>query len=308
MFVTWLLIFVVALGVLIKASDWFVDAAEKIGLYLGVPAFIVGVTIVAAGTSLPELASSIVAVFDNSSEFVVGNVVGSNITNIFLVLAVAAMISRTIRISYNLMNIDTPMLVGSAFMLYFFLLDGTFHFGEALLCFLGLILFLTYTIRTGKNEDRVKGEKVTTRVYLRLAASVVLIYFGAEYTVLSVSKMSEILEIGKDVVALSLVAFGTSVPELMVTVVAARKGNPEIAVGNVLGSNIFNTFAVMGIPSFFGTLTITEEVSNFSLPLMMIATIMFMVVTMNKKVSFWEGCILLIFYLYYMVDLAYRNM
>ncbi|MEM6723587.1 MAG: calcium/sodium antiporter [Bacteroidota bacterium] len=304
-------LFIVSLGLLIKASDWFITSAERIGRHFGIPSFIIGLTIVAAGTSLPELASSLVAVLQGSSEFVSGNVIGSNITNIFLVLGVSAVIAKRIDINYNLLTIDIPMLLGSSFLLFMLCKDGRFSLGDAIISLLGMVIFLGYTINSdySKEPEPPSDEmhQVTWKTWGLLLLSGVTIYFGADYTIKAVSKLAEIAGIGKDIIALSLVAFGTSVPELIVSAVAARKGNPEIAIGNILGSNIFNTFAVMGIPGLIGSLTITSDTISFSLPLMLIATILFMIMTMNRKVSNWEGWILLLFYAYFVYGLFELN-
>jgi cation:H+ antiporter len=304
----WIIIFVVSLFILIKASDYFTNAAEKIGLYLELPAFIVGVTIVSIGTSLPELASSIFAVFMGSSEIVVGNVIGSNIINIFLVLGIVAVVSKdVIKISFELIHVDLPLLVGSAFLLGVTIYDGIFTLPEALLCIAGLILYLLYTINVEKTqENKAKGERKELRkrelrgkTLIILLVSIFFIYLGAKYTIESVIKLSEILNIGKEIIAISAVALGTSLPELTVSINAARKGRQEIAVGNVLGSNIFNTFAVMGIPALFGTLVIPQSILTFGLPMMLIATLLYFFITQEKEITKWEGYLLLIFYVFF---------
>lgn len=122
----WSIIFIISLAVLIKSSDYFTHAAEKIGLYFGMPAFVVGVTIVAVGTSFPELISSIYAVLTNNSEIVIGNVVGSNITNILLVLGLAAIIGGKLNTRYEVLHVDLPIVVGSAFLLGLMIWDGNF--------------------------------------------------------------------------------------------------------------------------------------------------------------------------------------
>ncbi len=300
----WIGIFVVALTVLLKASDWFIGAAEKIGLSLGIPPFIVGVTIVAAGTSLPELISSIFAVMENSSEIVVGNVVGSNITNILLVLGITAMVGRDIKIKFAVLDVDLPLFMGSAFLLWFLLQDAKFTVFEAIICLVGLFIFLGYTFASDREADEEADRpKITPKVWMMLAASGVGIWFGAEWTVKSVIKISEMIGIGKEVVALSMVAFGTSIPEIIVSVMAAKRGNPEMAVGNVLGSNIFNTFAVMGIPALFGTLVIPPAILTFSLPLMIAASVLFLVMSLDNKISFFEGAMLTLFYVVFIVHL-----
>ncbi len=299
----WVGVFVGALAVLLLASDKFIGAAEKIGLSLGIPSFIVGVTIVAAGTSLPELISSIFAVLEGSPEIVVGNVVGSNITNILLVLGVTAMVAKNIEIKFAVLDIDLPLFIGSAFLLYFLLMDGYFSTFDAIICLAGLFIFLFYTFSSDREEEEGERPKLTPIVFVMLALSGIGIWFGAEWTVKSVIKIADMVGIGKEVVALSMVALGTSMPEIVVSVMAARKGNAEMAVGNVLGSNIFNTFAVMGIPALFGGLVIPESILVFSLPMMIAASILFLIMSLDKKIAFAEGAMLLLFYVVFIVHL-----
>lgn len=301
----WFVVFVGSLIVLLKASDWFIAAAEKIGLSLGIPSFIVGVTIVAAGTSLPELVTSIFSVLENSSEIVVGNVVGSNITNILLVLGLTAIVGKKIVIDFDIMNIDMPLFLGSAFMLWFCIYDNNFTKLEAVVCLIGLFIFLAYTFGADKQEQDEEAENTTLdwKVFATLIAGAIGIKYGAEWTVKSIIEISDTLNIAKEAIALSAVAFGTSLPEIIVSVKAAQKGKPEIAIGNVLGSNIFNTFAVMGIPGLLGVLAIPENITEFSLPLMMTASFLFLIMMITKKISNWEGYILILFYVIFITEL-----
>jgi len=301
----WIIIFIASLFILIKASDYFTTTAEQIGMYFRIPPFVIGVTIVALGTSLPELGSSIYAVVSGSSEIVIGNVIGSNITNIFLILGIAAIIGKKLKIAFELIHVDLPFLIASAFLLAVFVWDGAFTFGEALVSIAGLFFYIWYTIasETSKTDKEikkemkgVKKEKISKTSIVILIISCIFIYLGARYTVESVISISEILNIGKELIAVSAVALGTSLPELVVTITAARKGKPEIAVGNVLGSNIFNAFAVLGIPGLFSTLIIPKSILTFSLPMMIIASLLYFFMTQDKEITLWEGWLLLLFY------------
>lgn len=306
----WSAIFIVSLGFLVKASDWFVDGAEKIGVALGIPAFIVGVTIVALGTSLPELASSISAVIAGSSEIVAGNAIGSNITNILLVMGLVALVSKkSIEIERDLMNVDIPMLVASAFMLWFLIADLNFTMLDAIILLLGVVIFLLYTFSKSDdgNDEDFEKQSIGWKTIALVLGSGLLIYFSATYTVESIQHISELLGIGTGVIALSLVALGTSLPEVLVSVSAARKGNTEIAFGNVIGSNIFNTFVVMSIPRFFGELTIPPSIIEFSLPMMIAVTVLFAIICLSRKISRYEGMFLLLFYAIFMIGL-FSNM
>lgn len=301
-------IFVISLAVLIKSSDYFTDAAEKFGLLIGLSPFIIGVTIVSIGTSLPELISSLFAVFSNSSEIVIGNVVGSNIANIFLVIGTASVISykQSINITYNLIRVDLPLFVGSAFLLALEVWDREFSKGEAWLLLLGYLMYVFYTLNgteeqevTENNEEEKaikRNKKTVIRQLLIIIISSIFLYLGAKYTIDYLVKISEVLDIGKEIIAVTAVALGTSLPELIVTVNASLKGKAELAVGNVLGSNVFNTFVVMGVPGLIGTLTIPKTVIMGGLPTMIAGTLLLFFVAQDQQLTVWEGWLFFIFY------------
>lgn len=297
-------LFVVSLAVLLKASDWFIDSAERIGLSLGISPFIIGVTIVAFGTSLPELATSIASVFSGESEIVIGNVVGSNITNIALVLGLAALVVNKIELEYNIWHIDMPYLWGSAFLLWLALRDLHFSLFEGILFTLGIVIFLAYSFRNQEGEEKVKSMvKPGWKTYALLLLGGGLVYLGADYTIFSIKKLSAIAGINPEIIALSAVALGTSLPEVIVSLNAAQRGKASIAVGNVLGSNIFNTYIVMGIPSFFGPLKVPANINDLFLPLMVAMTILFGIMSNNRTITRWEGAVLLMFYAFFCVSL-----
>lgn len=296
-------LFIISLAVLLKASDWFVAAAERIGLSLGISPFIIGVTIVAFGTSLPELASSIAAVFIGESEIVIGNVVGSNITNIALVLGAVAIVGRKINIEKDIMSIDMPLLMASGFLLWFIVSDQNVRWFDAILLLGALLIFLVYSFKEDEGNGEQERSPISWKSYGLLFLSGVLVYFGAEYTIKAIANLSGLFGISSEVIALSLVALGTSLPELVVSVSAARKGSTEIAVGNILGSNIFNTYAVMGIPALFGTLVIPDNVLAFSLPLMVALTVLFAIMCLSRTISRWEGWMLFLIYCFFVAEL-----
>jgi cation:H+ antiporter len=310
----WVAILVVSLAVLVKGSDWFVDAAEKVGLALGIPPFIIGVTIVAMGTSLPELASSIVAVFSGQSEIVAGNAIGSNIANIALVLGITAVIGKRVKFGVNLMEADVPLLICSAFLLWFILVpdaDGIARVDifESILLLAGMVIFIAYSFSSDGEEDKdVEKTKIPFKVYGMLLLAGFLVYLGANYTVESIIALSDMLGIKSEAIALSVVALGTSLPEIVVSVTAMKRGKPDIAIGNILGSNIFNTFAVVGIPGLIAQirgegLLIPAVITDFSMPVMIAMTLLFFFLMLSKSVSRWEGMMLLIFYIFFVVKL-----
>lgn len=306
----WAFTLAASLAVLIKASDFFTDSSEKIGLYLGVPQLIIGVTLVAMGTSLPELISSVFAAFYGYPEIVVGNVVGSNITNICLIIGIAAVVGGTLTTRYEHMNLYLTMLVGSQVFFALMIWNGVFTTLEAAICLVGMGVYLIYIVafeREMEKSGRVVARKSGVRrpylgwkTPLVFTLSAALLYLGAKFTVEAVVRLSDILGVGREVIALTAVAVGTSLPELFVSILAARKGRSELAIGNVLGSNIFNSFAVMGVPALFARVVVPESILHFSLPLMLVLTLVFVLITRGKEVTKWEGWLLILFYLFFL--------
>ena len=287
-----------SLFVLIKGSDWFIDSAEKIGLSVGISQFVIGVTIIAFGTSLPELASSISAVVKGNSEIVANVVIGSNTTNILLVLGILCLIQKDIRMDYDIMDIDMPLLVGSGFLLWFIFKDLEFSFFESLLLIAGLILFLFNSL-SGKKSDEGLRPKIGWREIGLLILGGVLVTYGADFTVRSVTSVADKLDINEGIVAATLLALGTSLPEVVVSISAATKGKGAIAVGNVLGSNLFNTYAIIAIPSYFGKFVVPAEILDFGLPFMIVVTMLFALISLGSRITRWEGIMLLIFYIFF---------
>ncbi len=304
------LIFIISLFILIKAADYFTLAAQEIGIFFGIKPFIIGVTVVAIGTSLPELVSSVIATLKDSSEIVIGNVIGSNIANICLILGVASIMSaRAMVVEYDLLSVDLPLFAGAAFFLAFTIKDLQFTSGEAFLCLLGLLVYILYTVNSSQADieankaEKEQQEKLSKKSinwqFVILIVSAILIFISANFTIDSIIKISESLGIGKEIIAVSAVAVGTSLPELIVTIKAARLGQPEMAVGNILGSNIFNSFAVMGIPGLARGLVIPESILTDGIPVMLSVTILFFFTTQNNKVTKWEGWLFIIIYLWF---------
>ena len=298
------LIFVVSLAVLIKGSDWFVASAERIGLSLGISPFIVGVTIVAFGTSLPELATSIASVLQGAPEVVMGNVVGSNITNILLVLGLAVFVGKGIKMPFDVMHTDMPMLLGTSLLLFFMLRDGQISIPEAIVLLCALAIFLMSSI-SGSDTNEEEKVKMDPKVFLLFVFGGVMVYFGAVYTIESLSSIAARFNISPAIISLGAIALGTSLPEVIVSLNAARRGNHAIAVGNVLGSNVFNSCAVVGLSRFFGPLEMNADL-EFNLLLMLGVTILFLVMCLTKHITRWEGGFLLLLYAYFVIELGAR--
>lgn len=315
--VLWVFIFIVSVIALVKSADWFTEGAEELGVYLGMPVYVVGLTIVAMGTSLPELVSSIFAVARGSSEIVAGNAVGSNITNICLVLAVGAIVAGRLTVTREIVQVDLPILMSATALLGLTALDGTISRLDGALLLIGAIIYGVYGLLMSRPtratqvkveavvKEDIKPERGRLRpmAYVKLAGGAAILYFAAEYTIRSVVELSDLLDIGKDVIAISAVALGTSLPELVVSIMAARRGKLEIAIANVLGSNVFNAFAVVGIPALIAPLTVTQPVLTIGLPFMAVATILYFFMSQDREVTRWEGMPLVLLYILFIATL-----
>jgi len=290
------IIFVASLALLVFSADKFINYAENIGLSLGIPSFVIGVTVVALGTSLPELVSSIVAILNDEPGIVIGNVVGSNITNILLVLGAVGVLAKRFSISFNFKKIDLPFFCLATLFLVVTSWDRNFTILEAVIGIFILITYLIITLRSGNDSNDSETPTLKPFHFLWLLFAGFGIYLGAKYNVDCVISIGNKINIPPAIIALTAVALGTSLPELFVSITAIRKNKAEIAVGNVLGSNIFNALLIMGVPRFVGVLEIPESVARFSLPTLLFASLLFVVFTWNKKVNWMHGSILLICY------------
>jgi cation:H+ antiporter len=307
MVIIWILVFIVALAVLLKSSDYFTEAAEKIGLKFGIPGFIIGVTIVAVGTSLPELVSSLFAVSAGASEIVIGNVVGSNIANILLILGVIAVFAKKIKTEYEIQNVDLPIFFASVLYLALVSFDGVINMWEGIIGLLGIVAYFAFAGITAKNsnlehekKNKDKSKKFNLLIqFLIIIISGVFIFIGAKYTISSIIQLSSILNIAKEAIAISAVAIGTSLPELVVGIQAARKGNAGMALGTVLGSNIFNSFAVLGFASLMGSLIVPASIITFSIPILIGISLLYILTIQDKQLTIWEGIFFLLAYILY---------
>lgn len=308
-----ILFLLLAIAVLVKASDIFIDLGEELGRALGIPSFLIGVTILATGTSLPELVSSLIAVLTekDATEIVSGNVVGSNITNICLILGVIAIIKPNLKLDNALFKFDFPFLIASAVIISIMMWhQEMFTATDGVICLVLFAIYIIIAIRNSRklnlsfSESDSRKSKVEWKTLVRIAIAGAFIYIGAKYTVMAIIMLSEALEIGKELITLTVVALGTSLPEFVVAVVSIKKGKSEMAIGNLLGSNIFNSFAIMGLPALFSVLAIPDSILKFSIPVMIGSTIIFLIVALQKKFTLVFGIILIIIYVAYLSGLV----
>lgn len=330
MIIPWIIVFALSLLVLVKGADWFLESAEKIGFRLGLSSFVIGVIIVGIGTSLPELISSIFAAVKGTTEIIAANAIGSNIANIFLVVGISALVGRKLQVSKDLIDLELPLLAASTTLFLLVAYDKVISFPEAIILVIGCGLYLAYILTTqdddelevhkpGKDASKLaikhaakdkgiinghsKKDPISTRDIVVLLIGVAGLVFGAQYLIESVINLSAILGLATGVISITAVAIGTSLPELLVSTKAALRGKAEMALGNIFGSNAFNLLLVVGIPGLFSTIRLDEATFSIGLPFLLIATVLFIISGISRKVHNWEGGFYIMLYVIFCAQL-----
>jgi cation:H+ antiporter len=335
MITTNFLVLLFGLVFLVKGSDYFVKASSTIAKKLGVSEFVIGLTLVAVGTSIPELASSIAASIQQASGIVIGNVVGSNIVNIGLIVGIAAFISP-MKTEIEMLKRDGYIMLFAAVLFFVFALNRELSMIESgifVLLYIAYIFFLfeeaekyegklhfkefiTYFFKfkyinsarqkiNGANRDRDSGsengnariEGGFTKDIFTLVLSCAAIVIGARYFVEESIFFAELFGIPDTLIGTTLVAVGTSLPELVVTVSAARQGYGSIALGNIIGSNITNIFLILGLSGLLYPVSVAEISLFFTTPVMIVISLILLVfISTGWEIKRWEGIALMVFY------------
>src|SRR3989344_4014270 len=327
MVIFWIIVFIVSLGVLVKGADWLIASAEKIGLAFGLSPFIVGVTIVGVGTSFPELISSFMAVFKGVPDVVAANAIGSNIANILLVVGISAVIGKRLIVTKSLINLDLPLLAISTVLLLGVVWDKQITFGESVLMLVTYGIYLLYTVLHKDTEDtgeiaeflpaRQEREKhiaahkkeeftrpkLIAKDFVLLAIGILSLILGAKYLIDALVNLSAMLNIATGVIAITAVAVGTSLPELLVSAKAALQKKSEIALGNIFGSNVFNALVVIGLPGLFHVLPVDNQIFTIGVPTMALATLLFVISGISRRIHMWEGAFYLLVYVLFVAKL-----
>ncbi|MBU0907868.1 MAG: calcium/sodium antiporter [Nanoarchaeota archaeon] len=340
-----LLLFILGLILLIKGADYFIKSSATIAKKLGVSEFIIGLTLVAFGTSVPELASSIAASINKDPGLILGNIVGSNIANIGLILGISAIISCK-KIKKVVLKREGYLTIFSALLLFILLINKTISRVESGILLALYVIYLLFLFRD-KEESKTKSEfkdfieyffkfKYLTTIkskilrknelktteakevktlftegivkdLLILLISGATITYGAKLLVEKAMFFSEVLNIPSTIIGVLFVAIGTSIPELGVTIVAARKGYSNLAIGNIVGSNIANTFMILGIAGLISPLSATNELIYYFVPFMIFISILLVVFMRTKwEISRTEGIILLSLYILFVISLFFK--
>lgn len=249
-----LLLLVVGFVMLVKGADWFVEGASKAAEKFGIPPLVVGLTIVAMGTSLPEAAVSTSAALKGSAEITIGNVLGSNILNVLLILGITSVI-RPLKVQKSTVKYEMPMVIGASVLLAGLgLFDGVIGRIEGVILLAGMVGYLWYLFQMSKKGQAVVEEDTPTgkndsllKLLFLIIVGGILIVLGSDITVDAATALAILFGMDERLIGLTIVAFGTSLPELVTSATAAIKGKADIAIGNIVGSNLFNLLFVAGI-------------------------------------------------------------
>jgi len=298
-------------------GDWLIRGASRLARSFGISALIIGLTVVSFGTSLPELIVSLNAALLGSSDIAVGNVVGSNIANIGLILGVAGLI-YPITVRRSLLRRDMPIMLGVMVIAYLMVLDGEINRIDGGLLFLGLLAFMGLMLFIAWHENRkpltaaqqaeVEAQEGPTilknqrgREVVRLLAGLVLLVIGARLTVDNAIEIARFIGVSELVIGITLVALGTSLPELAASGIAAMRHQSDIAIGNVLGSNIFNVLSILGVTALVKPISVNERIIEFDGLVMIAFGLLLVPFVWNRHINRVEAGILLVAYVAFIV-------
>ena len=295
---------------LVKGADWFVDGAAGIAGKFGIPQLVVGLTIVAMGTSAPEAAVSITAALGGSAAITIGNVVGSNIMNVLVILGLSAVIVA-IPVAKSTVKIEMPYMIAITFLMLLLGMTGNeIVLWEGVVLWITFIVYLAYLFRMAlknKEEDDEEEEKPIWKLLLFTLVGVALVVLGSDVTVDAASKIAEALGMSQRVIGLTIVAFGTSLPELCTSVVAAKRGKADLAIGNIVGSNIFNILFVVGTTALITPVAFVSAFLVDTLIAAGAAILLWVCVFRKQRLNRAGGAIMLACYAVYFVYLVFMR-
>jgi len=302
--------FVIGLVLLVVGAEWLVRGASQLAASAGVSSLVIGLTVVAFGTSAPELAVSVNSSLTGRADIALGNVVGSNIFNVLFILGISAIITP-LRVNQQLVKLDVPIMIFISGLLYVFCLNHSLDRWEGAILFAGIIGYTVFLVRLSRKEqasvaaeyDKEFGRpkpKAPIRSIALVLIGLVMLVVGSKWMVEGAAAIARAFGLSELIIGLTIVACGTSLPEVATSVVAAIRGERDIAVGNVVGSNIFNILSVLGLSSVIHPILIAPAAMLFDIPVMIaIAVACLPIFFTNYTISRWNGWMFLSYYIAY---------
>lgn len=300
------LLLAVGFVMLIKGADWFVDGSSGIAAKFGIPQLVIGLTIVAMGTSAPEAAVSISAAFTGNADITIGNIVGSNILNILIILGLSSVIVP-IAVAPSTIKIETPFMIAITVVMLLLGLDGVVSLIDGIIFLVLFAAYLAYLFWMAKkdknkdNDDETAKNMSVAKAIIFAVIGLVLIVLGSNVTVDAATKIATALGVSERFIGLTIVALGTSLPELFTSVTAARKGNADIAIGNIVGSNIFNILFVVGLSALIVPVPFDPKFIFDSIIAIAAGVLLLLCCLWTKKLKRWAGITMLVSYAAYFI-------
>ena len=302
-----LVFIVVGIALVLWGTDRLTDGAVALADRMGISQVVIGLTVVAMGTSMPEFTISLLSAIKGTTGLAVGNVIGSNIFNSLLIVGTSAVVAPMLILKSTVRK-DIPFALVASVMLYLLSQDGQISRWDAAILFVFFMIFMTITIKESKSADSKKEDTQIKSIKVWKAVAFLLIgltglILGSNIFVNGATKLATTLGVSDAVIGLTIVAGGTSLPELATSVVASRKGNSGIAIGNVLGSNVFNILMILGITGLITPMSI-HGITQVDLTMLVVSMILLWLFSFTKyKIERWEGAILSILFIGYIVYL-----
>jgi len=293
-------IFIVSLGVLIWGADILIAQSERIAKRFEISEYVIGATLVALGTSLPEMATSITASMNNRPEIAVANVIGSNIFNITLVLAAVFIIAKNVNPNRDFFAKDSSWALFPVLIFVLMIIDGTFSTFDGILLISLMVAYIMFLLRATKDvllqdeEEEIDEEFKWSRVGSLAITGLLLVMVGANYSIESASVIAKSFSVSEWIIGIVMISVGTSLPELIVSISAALKGKADMAIGNIIGSNMANTTIVLGSAALVNPIHIDPSKYMFDIATMIVATLMLVFLSANKLYTKPAGISLLI--------------
>lgn len=310
------LMIVVGFVVLVVGADWLVKGASRLAMAAGITPLVIGLTVVAFGTSAPELAVSVTSALGGEADLAVGNVVGSNIANVLLILGLSALFAPLI-VHQQLIRLDVPIMLGASVLFLILALDGNLSLWDGILlsgCVISYVIFLVFESRAEKNPVVLAGYETLAKEVTEthsplvnigwLLVGMVGLVGGSQLLVKGAVAVALALDVSELIIGLTVLAIGTSLPELATSVIAARRGERDIAVGNVVGSNIFNLLSVLGFTSIaaLGAVPVSAEALRVDIPIMLgVALICLPMFRTGYEITRLNGALFISAYILYLV-------
>lgn len=302
-----IILILIGIVLVVKGADWLTNGAVSVATRLHISQMVIGLTIVAMGTSMPEFCVSFVSALKGTPDLAVGNVVGSNIFNALLIVGVAAMVAP-MAIMKKTVKVDIPVGVVASLLLLILCLDGSISRFDAGAMFLLFLMYMYYTVKGAKKGSADSSSSATVYSGWKSALLMVIglagLIGGSEVFVEGATKVAQALGVSDAIIGLTIVAGGTSLPELATSVVSARKGNSGIAIGNVLGSNIFNILMILGVTGLISPLSYSG-ITLVDMSVMVVSMLLLWMFSFTKyTVARWEGVVLVLIFLAYLTYLV----